>query len=449
MRRLERMTRTRRPTLALMVMVWTFWTPCGAHAVDIVVKETLGIARKAHPAGLDVPFPRGGLKDPKALGLTSPKGAPVPFQAHVSGRWGDDSVQWLRVDFLADVDAEGTVTYKLAEARNPGPPVPPQERLQVAETPDRYRITGGDMEVHVGKEPRLMLAAVQLGQTPIARPETATLSVTKGPARAEVEAAESIPQLPVAGELRVAATCTAELKYLLKAQSGLGGILPPRTESIRVRARTERLGGTRWVRQRFTFSRSLQDVWVRVGQRFDLGEGPLRYDLCAYNKFSGALEKDESVTLIRDEEPLRLPFQPTPRWAVTSGPDYDPSKVLLRGYVPKGQLDRKMQTAGWAIVTGKQRSLILSFQEYWRRDFKKVTIYGDGRVEVGVYLRPMINLPVVSSEQDRWATATFTYAFYPTPLSQAETAVQSLAGGVAVACPAGYYLSCGLKPPAD
>jgi hypothetical protein len=157
------------------------------------------------------------------------------------------------------------------------------------------------------------------------------------------------------------------------------------------------------------------------------------------------LSDTESVTLAR-EEALR-PW-PIPMWGISSGPDYDPAKLLLRGYVAPGRPDRKMAMAGWAVLQGKQRAMIVAFNDFWRGDFKRLSVSGDGRVEVGVYLRPMLNLPVVSSEQDRWATVTVTYGLYPSPLKDPEGEARAMVGGLSARCPADYYAKCGVKPPA-
>ena len=428
--------------LLLLFAGWGIATPCCAQPVNLIVKEKFGIERQHYPVSSEVPFAKGALKDVKSLALSNPRGALVPFQPHVMARWGDESVQWLRVDFLADIAAEGTGVYKLIESKGPAASLPAAEALHLAETPDKYTVTGDDLQLDVMKNLRYMLGSLRLGQEEVLRPGATTLKVRKGPAEAEAEATECIPTLDASGEIRAAVSCTGELKYLLKPTGWVK--FPAREESFRARLRVERFGGTRWVRVTYSFSRSLQDVWVRVGQRFDLGEGPIRYDLCAFNKFSGTLNPTDSVTLARDEA---LRPWPIPMWAISSGPDYDPTKLLLRGYVPAGRLDRKMEMAGWADISGKKCEMILAFQDFWRGDFKRLTISGDGRVEIGVYLRPMINLPVVSSEQDRWATVTVTYAFSPTPIPDPETTARSIIGGVSARCPTDYYLNCGMKPP--
>ena len=79
------------------------------------------------PLTFGVPIPKGELKAADAVKLLGPGGKKVPCQVAVTARWLDDSVQWLLVDFVADLPATPTA-YKLVY----GPRVKRRARPRVA-----------------------------------------------------------------------------------------------------------------------------------------------------------------------------------------------------------------------------------------------------------------------------------------------------------------------------
>jgi len=79
----------------------------------LVVKEPLGIRRINEPVTAGVPFPQGVVKDTSYLMLCDPHGKPVPLQTQVLSSWGDGSIQWVLVDFFANLEAHACGEYQL------------------------------------------------------------------------------------------------------------------------------------------------------------------------------------------------------------------------------------------------------------------------------------------------------------------------------------------------
>ncbi len=70
-------------------------------------------ARRQEPVSVGVPLPRGMAGDEQEWILTDDGGREVVCQAKALARWGDGSVKWLLVSFLADVGAESAAKYSL------------------------------------------------------------------------------------------------------------------------------------------------------------------------------------------------------------------------------------------------------------------------------------------------------------------------------------------------
>ncbi len=91
--------------------------------VTLTCGEPAGVARRGEPVTAGVPFPPGLLHEPRRVVLRDPAGTALPLQVAVLSRWGDGSVRWLLVDFVADAPAAGASTYYLDEAPAAAPPM--------------------------------------------------------------------------------------------------------------------------------------------------------------------------------------------------------------------------------------------------------------------------------------------------------------------------------------
>lgn len=79
----------------------------------LLVTEQAGIRRTHEPVAAGVPFPQGALKDVSHVMLCDPQGRSVPVQTQVLSRWADNSVQWVLVDFFANLEPGERGEYQL------------------------------------------------------------------------------------------------------------------------------------------------------------------------------------------------------------------------------------------------------------------------------------------------------------------------------------------------
>ncbi len=101
------MSRTRNAFTFLTVAVFVGMTQTAsvsaATRFEVIVDEPLPNRSVAWPMTTGVPFPRGGLADPKNCRLIDDTGAEHPLQAKVTATWDAQrrSIRWLTIDFLA------------------------------------------------------------------------------------------------------------------------------------------------------------------------------------------------------------------------------------------------------------------------------------------------------------------------------------------------------------
>lgn len=82
--------------------------------IPIGIEEAAGVARRAWPVRVGVPFAPGRLASTDRVAVLAPNGKPVPAQLRSMGTWRDGSLKWLLVEFPADVPANSHVFYTLA-----------------------------------------------------------------------------------------------------------------------------------------------------------------------------------------------------------------------------------------------------------------------------------------------------------------------------------------------
>lgn len=88
--------------------------------VPLTVRETEGVARRREPCRTGVPLPPGAVSDSGKLAVLGPDGRAVPAQFRVMNRRAKGDIEWVCVDFLADVPAKGSVQYRLTDVQAPG-----------------------------------------------------------------------------------------------------------------------------------------------------------------------------------------------------------------------------------------------------------------------------------------------------------------------------------------
>src|SRR5262245_58507993 len=122
-------------------------TTAGAATLDVplTVEEPAGVERQSEPVTSGVPLPRGLIRDVALLRLYAPDGRAVPAAFRVVNRWWDDgSVQWVHVDFLADVGAWGRAIYRLRLSDEAAPP--PRQPLRVEVQGTAVRVDTGAVQ---------------------------------------------------------------------------------------------------------------------------------------------------------------------------------------------------------------------------------------------------------------------------------------------------------------
>ncbi|ACH38797.1 hypothetical protein Gbem_1781 [Citrifermentans bemidjiense Bem] len=133
-------------------------------AKEILVRERAGVARKAEPVRVSVPFAKGELPDLDALCLQDGAGEPVLSQLQVLSRWKDGSVQWLHCDFAADAPASAELRYRLA----PGDFAAPEAAGELRVTPgkDSWQVDTGAARFQLDARILRPFLQVQGGEEP-------------------------------------------------------------------------------------------------------------------------------------------------------------------------------------------------------------------------------------------------------------------------------------------
>ena len=83
--------------------------------LPIVITEYDGIRRINEPVTVGIPLPKGQVFNPADIALYNASNDRIPLQSEVLARWSDGSVQWVLLDFLANVAPKTTVAYTLQD----------------------------------------------------------------------------------------------------------------------------------------------------------------------------------------------------------------------------------------------------------------------------------------------------------------------------------------------
>ncbi len=114
--------------------------------VPLKVPNPYDFAVNHFPVSSGVPFAKGELGDVASMRLLGPDGEEVPMQAQVTARWGDGSIKWVLVTFMADAQAKETPVYTLqygtAVSR-----MQPQTPLEVKRAGNLLTVNTGPLQV--------------------------------------------------------------------------------------------------------------------------------------------------------------------------------------------------------------------------------------------------------------------------------------------------------------
>ncbi|MCE5270862.1 hypothetical protein LLH00_06210 [bacterium] len=101
---------------ALLLLCLALPAAAPAFELPLTAREANGLTRRSEPVSTGVFIPRGALKSTDRLAVISPEGKPVAGQFEALAFWPDKSIKWLLVDFLADCQPRGKVTYSLRDS---------------------------------------------------------------------------------------------------------------------------------------------------------------------------------------------------------------------------------------------------------------------------------------------------------------------------------------------
>jgi len=149
-------------------LAWPTSSCVAAMDVALTVRETAGVARTQDPCRSGIPLVPGALTDPAKLRLLDAAGAEVPAQFRVINRRPAGDVEWVCVDFLANVPASGAVVYRLTDS---GPAKTAVDRpVTVEDKADKITVAnGGDLKLVIPKKVFAGLGEVSLAGTVVSK----------------------------------------------------------------------------------------------------------------------------------------------------------------------------------------------------------------------------------------------------------------------------------------
>ncbi|MDD2898180.1 MAG: hypothetical protein PHI31_05650 [Desulfuromonadaceae bacterium] len=111
---------------------------------EILISETIGIAREREFVRVGVPCAIGSFKSTEGLQLMSPADKAQPVQFTILKKWHDGSVKWLLLDFAATVPAHEQVEYHLANVNDHPPSL--ASHISILKNSDLWLVATGSAE---------------------------------------------------------------------------------------------------------------------------------------------------------------------------------------------------------------------------------------------------------------------------------------------------------------
>ena len=145
-------------SISLLTALLTLAGPAMARAMDVVLKvqESAGVPRVADPVRNGVPLAPGAVQDVNKLRLLDDKGAEVPAQFRVIAQRVDakgptSDIEWVSVNFLADVAANATAVYHLTDG-GAAPAKAVDKPVTVADGADLLTVVNGPLKLVIPKK---------------------------------------------------------------------------------------------------------------------------------------------------------------------------------------------------------------------------------------------------------------------------------------------------------
>ncbi|NOZ24386.1 MAG: hypothetical protein GXP25_25185 [Planctomycetes bacterium] len=139
--------------------------------LDITIEETAGVARRAWPVMHGVPFPEGGLESGENVRLVADDDEEVPCVAKVTCRHPDGSVQWLLLEYQADLAPQETKTYRLDYGDDVSRE-DPEEGIKISEEEGDLTVSTGAAEFILSQDGPLPFVQVTINDKDVLAEES-------------------------------------------------------------------------------------------------------------------------------------------------------------------------------------------------------------------------------------------------------------------------------------
>ena len=120
-------------------------------SIPVSIKERNGIRRVREPVSIGIPFPKGAIRDPSSLIVSTGNKEPIPFATQILGKWSDGSLKWVLLDLQISMSPleEKTVHIKSNLETNQNKSW--EWELDIEDTDGEFIVRTGKAEFHVDR----------------------------------------------------------------------------------------------------------------------------------------------------------------------------------------------------------------------------------------------------------------------------------------------------------
>lgn len=120
-------------------------------SIPVSIKERNGIGRVREPVSIGIPFPKGAIRDPSSLTVSTGNKEPIPFATQILGKWSDGSLKWILVDLQISMSPleEKTVHIKSNPETNQNKGW--EWELDIEDTDGEFIVRTGKADFHVDR----------------------------------------------------------------------------------------------------------------------------------------------------------------------------------------------------------------------------------------------------------------------------------------------------------
>ncbi len=182
--------------------------------VTVGLAEEAGMAREDELVSAGVPFGQGVIFDPAMIRVLDGAGDEAVAQVTITSFWGDDSIRWALVEFLADADAHEEAGYAV-EYGSAVTRAAVADALVIDDTADALVVSTGPLQATVSKTRGTVLEDVLVnGEAIGALPDGLVLVGETGTVYATVNAT---PEVRIEKQGPLTATVRVEMPYVSEA----------------------------------------------------------------------------------------------------------------------------------------------------------------------------------------------------------------------------------------